>query len=355
MSSEGAEVSSFFSIILSVSKLSILLSCLVFSACSTAKIQPQSDSPASAVIRPDVMIMPDGYQLPYTFYPVPESTARDNGELSERQNVMVIALHGFNDYRTAFVDLCTYLSVRGVECIAYDQRGFGQTQHLGIWPEAGRLQADLKSVIVLLRDRYPDRELILVGESMGGAVIITAQEQYPDFMAENVTRSVLLAPAVWGRDTQPWYQRWLLWLAVRTFPSWQPTGEGLGIQATDNLDALRAMGRDPLVIKKTRIDAIYGLNNLMDQALAAIDKQVVNTLYFYGEKDEVIPKNATCAALEKVEAVQRRMVLRTYPKGYHMLSRDLQREQVFRDLVDLSFESEVKAFSVQVERFCRSG
>ena len=63
----------------------------------------------------------------------------------------------------------------------------------------------------------------------------------PEFFSSHIEGAILLAPAVWARHTQPWYQRWLLWLAVHTVPSWRPTGEGLEIQATDNIEALREM------------------------------------------------------------------------------------------------------------------
>src|SRR5262249_57745450 len=78
---------------------------------------------------------------------------------------------------------------------------------------------------------------------------------------------VLSAPAVWGRATMDLLPRLALWAGVRLVPGLILTGRGLKIQASDNIAMLRALARDPLVIKETRVDTIYGLVDLMDAAL----------------------------------------------------------------------------------------
>ena len=53
---------------------------------------------------------------------------------------------------------------------------------------------------------------------------------------------------------------------------------------------LRALGRDPLVIKETRVDTIYGLVDLMDAALAAAPRLDAPMLVMYGAHDEIVPR-----------------------------------------------------------------
>ena len=67
--------------------------------------------------------MPDGYRLPVSAWQ-PGGAPR----------AIVIALHGFNDYRNAFADVGRYFAAHGVTTYAYDQRGFGDTVQRGIWP-----------------------------------------------------------------------------------------------------------------------------------------------------------------------------------------------------------------------------
>jgi len=308
----------------SSTKSIVWLCCMIvlFSGCSSPHTQKTSGLSTTPKLHESSFSADDGYILPLKRY-WPESVP----------NAIVIALHGFNDYSNAFKGMCEYLVIQNIACLAYDQRGFGGTEERGIWPEKGRLQADFAAVVLAVNKRYEQMPIYVVGESMGGAVILTALAEGDARLASMIEGSVLLAPAVWARDTQPWYQRWLLWMAVHTLPAWSPTGEGLGVQASDNIAALRAMGRDELVIKETRIDAVYGLTNLMDQALESTTEVTIPTLVLYGERDEVIPKLPSCTMLNRMEQSQAPVDFRLYKNGYHMLTRDLQAELVFEDLV----------------------
>ncbi|MFT6265508.1 MAG: alpha-beta hydrolase superfamily lysophospholipase [Oleiphilaceae bacterium] len=303
--------------------LAFTFACFLLLGCSTPRTQPSSGIEQEPILSTTEFLAEDGYRIPLTRY-WPE-TSPDG---------IVIALHGFNDYSIAFEGMCQYFSSKNMACVAYDQRGFGGTDLVGIWPEEGRLQKDLYMIVKQFRKLYPEKPIFLVGESMGGAVIMTAMADSRFSLAEEVNGTLLYAPSVWARSTQPWYQQFSLWLAVHTFPGWMPTGEGLGVQASDNIDALRAMWRDDKVIKATRIDTIYGLTNLMDKALLAAKDVSIRTLVLYGDKDEVIPKKPTCEMLKTMRLVDERITFINYPDGYHLLTRDLQAERVFSDSVE---------------------
>ena len=124
------------------------------------------------------------------------------------------------------------------------------------------------------------------------------------------------------------------------------TGEGLNLKPSDNIKMLRALGRDPLVIKKTRVDAIYGLVNLMDIALDRSINFSENTLILYGEKDEIIPLQPTRLMLNRFPKSSRsRQRIAVYKDGYHMLLRDLNAKRPWMDILtwiknnDLPFSS----------------
>jgi alpha-beta hydrolase superfamily lysophospholipase len=244
---------------------------------------------------------------------------------------VIVALHGFNDYSNFFEAPGTFLAERGILTYAYDQRGFGAAPGHGLWPGIKALGDDLGTFAGLVRDRHPGTPLFLLGDSMGGAVILVAAGNGSGGL--DVDGAILTAPAVWGRITMPWYQRLGLWISVHIMPSVTVTGQSLNIKPSDNIEMLRALGRDPLVIKATRIDAIYGLTNLMDRALDRAPDFRLPALILYGEKDEIIPKKPTLLMLERLprtETGKRRVAV--YENGYHMLLRDLQAEVTWRDI-----------------------
>ena len=87
---------------------------------------------------------------------------------------ILVALHGFNDYSNAFADAGVYWSSRGIMVYAYDQRGFGSNEQAGQWPGVDTLVNDLAQALHVIAATHPNRPIYLIGESMGGAVAMTA-------------------------------------------------------------------------------------------------------------------------------------------------------------------------------------
>lgn len=266
----------------------------------------------------------DGLRLPLRRWLPPASRF-------ERPRAVVLALHGFNDYANAFAEAGPWLADHGVAVYAYDQRGFGAGPHAGEWPGTAALVSDVRTAVTLLRARHPDRPVVLLGESMGGAVAMAALAAPAP---PPVDGTVLSAPAVWGRSTMPWYQRTLLEVSVRLAPSLTLSGGDLGIWPSDNRAMLYALSHDPLVIQETRVDAIYGLTGLMDTAyrIGRDGALAGPVLWLYGARDEVVPPAPTLAAARGLDPARGQRFV-AYPRGYHMLLRDLQGETVLRDIL----------------------
>ena len=181
----------------------------------------------------------------------------------------------------------------GIATYAYDQRGFGAAAGRGRWPGRSVLAADAAAAARVLRRLYPNVPLYLLGESMGAAVAVVAMTGESGTPIPDVDGVILVAPAVWGRATMELLPRAALWVAVRLMPGLTLTGRGLHIMASDNIAMLRAFSRDPLVIKATRVDTIYGLVELMDAALASAPKLRAPLLVMTGKEDQIIPRAAT--------------------------------------------------------------
>src|SRR6476646_2616983 len=175
----------------------------------------------------------------------------------------IVALHGMSDYSNAFALPAPWWAEHGITTYAYDQRGFGRSPQLGIWPGNDVLRRDLDDFVDVVKARHPGLPVYVLGESMGGAVAMTAFASDEPPKADGL---ILVSPAVWSRRTMPLSYRVALWLTSHTFRGWSLSGSGLKIVPSDNIPMLIAIGRDPLFQKKARADAIYGLVSLMDEA-----------------------------------------------------------------------------------------
>src|SRR5947207_3250243 len=212
---------------------------------------------------------------------------------------VILALHGFNDYSNAF----TMPAPR------------------------------------LLRAIYPGRPIYLLGESMGGGVAILAATGIDGVPPAEAEGLILSAPAVWGRPTMDFWPKLALFAAVRFFPEMELTGRGLGIKPSDNLPMLKALMKDPMVIKGARVATIYGLVDLMDTALDAAPRLQMPFLLLYGAHDEIVPRGALAefvAALPPDPAHRRRLAY--YRNGYHLLLRDVEGAAVAGGVADWAFD-----------------
>jgi acylglycerol lipase len=268
------------------------------------------------------LVMADGTRLPLRSWPA----ANTNGGPTK---AVILALHGFNDYSNAFDEPGKYWAARGVATYAYDQRGFGRAPDTGRWAGIETYIDDLRSAAALIRARHPGLPLFVMGESMGGAIVLTAMTSERPPTADGI---VLVAPAVWDRSHMPFYQTWSLWIASHTLPWMQLSAKGLDILPSDNIDMLRKLGADPLVIKSTRIDTIRGLVDLMDTAFGLSPQLTTPSLILYGTRDEVVPKAPTLDMMSRLPRDGRHQIA-IYSRGYHMLLRDLQAEAVLADIV----------------------
>ncbi len=299
---------------------SLLVVFFTLSACAAPETYPPGPPTGPPSLSRTVFTTADGAALPVRRW-MPKTG---------KPKAVIIALHGFNDYSNFFDGPGKFLASRGIASYAYDQRGFGLSPNRGLWPGIEAFSNDLKAATRLIRARHPATPVYLLGASMGGAVVLVSMTGPNPPIADGV---ILAAPAVWGRDTMPWYQTAGLWVAAHTMPSVVVTGRGLKIKPSDNIEMLRALGRDPLIIKKTRIDTIYGLVNLMDAALDAAGKFTSPALILYGGKDQIIPKRSTGLMVERLADRQaNRQRFAFYKDRYHMLLRDLQAQSVWKDL-----------------------
>ncbi|MFU8816790.1 MAG: alpha/beta fold hydrolase [Pseudomonadales bacterium] len=286
------------------------------------------------------IVAADGYRLPLHRWPA-----------TGRNAAVVLGLHGFNDHGGGFEALGQALSPRGISLYAYDQRGFGATAGVGGWPGNEVLMSDARAAAGLLRQRYPETPLYLLGTSMGGAVALLAMTgagadaNSSTAAIPPVAGTILLAPAVLGRPVMPGYQRFGLWLGERLAPGLPVSvriAHALGYHPTDQPEVIDELRADPLVPNHTRVAAAAGLVDLMDAALLAAPGLQHPTLLLYGAKDDLVPVGAICALLDGVAKHGEHWQVSIYPDGFHLLTRYSGAHRTYADIEAWLLEPEAR-------------
>jgi len=296
---------------------SIFAAAVALAACAPV-IAPhgiENDMPA---IDTDTFLTRDGLRLPLRHWN------------ADHPRAVMVALHGMSDYSNAFDMPASWWATQGITIYAYDQRGFGKAPHPGVWPGSEALRQDLSDCVDAVRARHPGLPVYVLGESMGGAVVLSS---LVDANPPHVDGVILVAPAVWSRSDMPVPYRVAMWLTAHTMPWLKLSGKGLKIWPSDNIEMMKKLSRDPLFQKQTRADAVWGLADLMDSARKApahIGAGAPPVLFLYGAKDQIIPRAPTEATAKELGS---RAEVHEYPNGYHMLLRDLDGPNIWKDIV----------------------
>jgi alpha-beta hydrolase superfamily lysophospholipase len=291
--------------------------CCALTACVTPRVQTTLTGSQEPRLEQDAVVMEDGSRLPLRSW-TPAAAPR----------AVIVAVHGLNDHSGGFGATGAYLAARGFAVYAFDQRGFGLAPQTGIWAGGDLMADDASQVARLLRRRHPDVPLYALGESMGAAVVLNALQRHPPGWVDAV---VLSAPAIWGRSEMRRYQRMPLNALAHTLRGLKVSGRITGRKPSDDPATLRALREDPLVIQRTRIDALWGLADLMDAATLEPITPDVPVLVLYGARDQIVPPGPMCAWLESLPASDRWQAA-VYPSGWHLLTRGRDAARVLADL-----------------------
>ena len=243
-------------------------------------------------------------------------------------DVVIIAVHGMNDYAGAFIDAGEWWSANGATVYAYDQRGFGRSPGWMIWPshdghaEGSRNRRRGRARAPSRREGRRRRREHGRGRRRHHLRRLEPPRK-PDAL-------ILSGPGFRGWGALPLLYSASLWVASHVRPDWVVVPpDGVRIVATDN-NAQAA--RD--VVRPARPEVQphrQRLRRRLDHGGGGPDDRAacpdsVPTLMLYGAKDEMIPVEGVQRATAKMP---RHVQTAYYVNGYHMLLNDLQAHKVW--------------------------
>lgn len=154
----------------------------------------------------------------------------------------VLIVHGLGEHAGRYAHVAAALNAAGWSALGHDHRGHGDSDGArGVIAAADSLLADLAAVIDAVRAGSPRGPLVLLGDSMGGAVaarlVAEALQPAPAAWSRPADALVLVAPAL--ETTMTRWQRLQLALMRRLAPD---------VAVRSGLDAT-ALSRDPAVVR----------------------------------------------------------------------------------------------------------
>ncbi len=246
---------------------------------------------------------------------------------------IILAIHGYNDYSNSFDTAGKYLSHHNIETIAFDLRGFGENNNRGNWY---KLQDHLDDIILniqKIKNENPQKKIYLLGESMGGAIILSLANNYVDLPLDGL---ILVAPAIWNFSESNFWKGLVLKLFSSIFPKLKVSGKGIiKVRASDNIEMLKKLSKDKLFIHEPNLQSLQGITNLMDKSYQDTKSYLkmpnYRTLILIPIIDEIIPRKPLINLL-KLDEIRNNLYdtvdIGVYKNSFHMILRDLKSEEI---------------------------
>lgn len=241
---------------------------------------------------------------------------------------VVVSLHGLGDHSGLYPMIAEAFVPRGIAVYAPDLRGNGRSPgsrgHIDAW---GDLREDLRCLVRLVRTEAPGVPLFLLGNSLGGLVVLDYASHHPG----EVRGVVALAPPL-GALGVPAPLLALGRVLSRVWPRFSlETGMDLG-----------GLSRDPAAVEEVLTDPLFhrrGTARLSTEVTGTIARVQegapdfpVPLLVVHGDADRMVPPDGSRRFVAR--AGQRDKRLLEIPGAYHALLADLDRERVLVSIGD---------------------
>jgi alpha-beta hydrolase superfamily lysophospholipase len=242
------------------------------------------------------------------------------------QRAVLVNLHGLGDHSGLYPNLAAHFPAQGIALYAYDMRGNGrspgQRAYVQRWSE---YRGDLHAFLNQVRNWEPGLPLFLLGNSLGGLVVLDYALQHPTGLA-----GVIAAATPLGEVGVP-----PILMALGRFFSRVLPRFSLNV----GMD-LSGLARDPAVVEAVLADPLFhrrGTARLSTEVTAAIARVqelagsiAVPLLMLHGSADRMVPPDGSRSFFAKVRYPDREF--REYPNAYHGLFADLDFERVMGDV-----------------------
>lgn len=240
---------------------------------------------------------------------------------------VLIIIHGHGGHSGIFGQMVEYLIEHNYTVYSFDLRGNGrspgQRGYVNSWAE---FREDLKSFIELVKAKQPQRDLFIIGQSMGGTIAL----DYVLRESMQIKGLILLAPAL-----ELGVSSWKLLLGKILSGILPRFSLATGIDfsaASRDPKAVAACKEDPLRHSLGTARLATELLNTIELIEASIAEIKVPLLILHGGADTVTLPQSSRIFFERLTLTDKER--QEYPGSYHELHSDINYQEVLEDMQD---------------------
>lgn len=226
---------------------------------------------------------------------------------------VLLCIHGFSLHKGCYEGFGKVMAKDGIATYAMDLRGFGESKSKALHTELDfdGSMADIKDVLQQIRKTHPGLPVIILGESMGGAIALRATALYPELISGLI--SSVPARDRFGMSEQE--REFAEKAGIRTlFGGYSRTINNAALAAVQKISAKEEVRaewtNDPLMRTNFSPKEFVQLDSFMSHNLEAAamvkDKPV---LFIQGTHDKLIRPAGTWKLFERLGTPNRQLVL----------------------------------------------
>lgn len=246
---------------------------------------------------------------------------------------IILALHGIDgaarDFRNLGKQLPkkTSLYALNLRGLGYDPvlQNQGDIQHPDLWIR------DLLETHQVFRQRFPDADIIWLGESMGALIALNAAAQSTE--AHNAPHGLILASPVVTTEFATPTQKALLETAAALLPRYRLPLDALtdgSFQTTSKATYSKYAGKNDWHVEGYTLRFLKHLKRLAQNAPEQATAINCPTLILRGHKDLLAPISAVNSFAENFCTPP---TLHSFPNSHHLLFYDKDRKEVINSIV----------------------
>jgi alpha-beta hydrolase superfamily lysophospholipase len=243
---------------------------------------------------------------------------------------VLLLVHGLGAHSARWDFLAGFFADQGFSSYALELRGFGQTKerprgHIDSFRVYDR---DILRLREIIEREEPGRPIFLVGESMGALIAFNLAGLVP----KKFGGLVLISPAFKNGIKFPLSTYVTLITNVLVHPKKTIAIPFTSAMCTRDIAYCGLMDRSPDELREASVKLLMNIMGAQRAARTLANKLVIPTLFLVAGQDALVDTSAERKMFERLTLQDK--ALRDYPEMRHALSIELDRERVFRDILD---------------------
>lgn len=302
-------------VVVSVLATFLLLS-LVFKLTSFLSLRFRPDTvQKGGLVKKKFFICRDGYQLNWM------------GEINPQGQKILLGIHDLGMSSQDFIGFRDYCHKTDplISVVSYDQRNFGKTT-IQTKRNAGSMIVDLQDIIIDLKEKYPQQEIILIGEGLGyyvGTYVAGKQPQVSKIIGIGL------------RNHEPYQQKLSTKMTILSgilFSPYQLINiRGEGHDLSSNPEFVKKIDNHLFEKGQISVKEYFQHQQLIRQSVRKLSRLNQPVLVLQGQNDIYVNLAKTKKMLDK--SITSKFEIKYFAQKKHFLLNETNNQEVYQTMI----------------------